>query len=225
MKIISEKIIHRLILYKKLLINLQSESVKNIFSHKLAILASRTPAQVRRDLMVVGYDGSTVSGYNVSELLSSIVQFLYAPHPQKVALIGLGNLGRAILDYCYDRHPNISIAASFDNDPSKVNRVIRNCRCYHIDKLEKIIKKLEIDVAIIAIPTEHAQSIANRLVKSGITGLINYTPTRLYLPTDIYIENRDMMMAVEKAAFFARNLHKGHLKKSAGSLNKLEERN
>ncbi|MGA2297076.1 MAG: redox-sensing transcriptional repressor Rex, partial [FCB group bacterium] len=144
--------------------------------------------------------------------LSSLEQCLYAPQPQKVALIGLGNLGRAILDYCYSRHPNISIAASFDKDPAKINREIRACRCYHIDNLEKIIKKMKIDVAIIAIPTEQAQSIANRLIKSGVKGLINYTPTRLYLPDDIYVENRDMMMAVEKAAYFARNLHKGNLK-------------
>ena len=206
MNIISEKIIHRLILYKKLLKNLQNENVKNIFSHKLASLASRSPAQVRRDLMVVGYDGSTVSGYHVDELLKSIEHFLYEPEGQKVALVGLGNLGRAILDYCYGRHPNITISASFDKDPTKINRVIHGCRCYHIDDLEKTIKQLKIEVAIIAIPTENAQSIADRLINSGVRSLINYSPTRLYLPLDVYVENRDMMMAVEKASYFARTL-------------------
>jgi redox-sensing transcriptional repressor len=203
---VSEKVIHRVILYKKLLKNLQEEKVRNIFSHKLAVLAGRTPAQVRRDLMIIGYNGSTVSGYNVDELLKSIELYLSKPEGQNVALVGLGNLGRAILDYCYGRNSKITIVASFDNDPAKINRIIHGCRCYHIDELEKVIIDLKVEVAIITVPTEFAQSIAVRLVNSGVRGFLNYSPVRLYLPEDIYIENRDMMMAVEKASYFAKIL-------------------
>jgi redox-sensing transcriptional repressor len=204
MKSTSEKEVYRLILYKKLLKEFQSESVRNIFSHNLAEQASLNPAQIRRDLMLVGYEGSTVSGYNVNDLLLYIEKFLYPDRMQNVALIGLGNLGKSILDYCYGRHPFIAINTIFEKDPNKINRIICGTRCYNIDDLESIIKKNMITISIIAIPFSDAQNIAQRLIDCDVKSIINYSTANLRLPSDIYVENRDMMIAVEKAAFFAK---------------------
>ncbi len=204
MKTASEKVVHRLILYKKLLKNFQSKSVRNIFSHNLAEHASLNPAQIRRDLMLVGYDGSTVSGYNVNDLLFCIEKFLYPNEIQNVALIGLGNLGKSILDYCYGRHPIIAINAIFEKDPNKINRIICGTRCYHIDDLEIIVKKNSIKIAIIAISSSVTETIAKRLIECGVKSIINYSNACLSFPAEIYVENRDMMFAVEKAAFFSK---------------------
>lgn len=210
MKDVSQLTVHRLILYRKILKRLKEESVVNIYSYKLASLAGRTPAQVRRDLMVVGYLGTPVHGYNIEELKRSLDDFLDRPQSQEVAIIGLGNLGRAIIDYCNGLNPKLNITAAFDKDPNKVNRVINGCPCFNIDKLENVIQEKNIEVAILSIPSDSVQSIADTLVKAGVKSFLNYTPARLEVPANIYVEQRDMMMALEKAAYFARNTHEGN---------------
>jgi redox-sensing transcriptional repressor len=204
MKEISQLTVHRLILYRKMLKRLKEEGVINVFSYKLASLAGRTQALVRRDLMVVGYSGTPVHGYNIEELIKALNIYLDHPIKQEVALVGFGNLGRAIIDYCSGLNPKLIISAAFDINPNKINRVISGVPCFHIDNLESIIKQREIDVAILAIPSESAQKIADRLIRVGIHGFLNYTSERLQLPANVFVENRDMMMALEKAAFFAR---------------------
>ncbi|MDZ7375867.1 MAG: redox-sensing transcriptional repressor Rex [candidate division KSB1 bacterium] len=209
MEQISEKSIERLILYRRLLLGLQARGVIHIYSHELAAMAGVTAAQLRKDLTPTGYYGSPVYGYEINQLMSSISEIIDAPEMQNVALVGLGQLGRAVLDYFQGRRPKLQIMAAFDTDPSKINRVIHGCRCYHIDELEKVIKQNNIIVGILAVPPDEAQEIAERMVMAGIKGLLNYAPVQLKLPEDVYVENRDMIMAVEKVAFFARQSLKG----------------
>ena len=205
---ISVNTVERLILYRKILKSLISEGITNIYSHRLAHLAENSPAQVRRDLMVVGYIGSPAHGYNTKVLEDSISGFLDVQDGQRVAIIGLGKLGRAVQDYCKQRNSRINIIASFDVDPQKVNRMINGCFCYNISELDKIVSELKIEVAIMTVPVvEEAQIIAEKLVANGVKALLNYTPAQLKLNPNIYIENRDMMMALEKAAFFAKNFN------------------
>jgi len=141
--------------------------------------------------------------------MDSISEIIDAPQMQNVALVGLGHLGRAVLDYFQGRRPRLQIIAAFDTDPGKINRVILGCRCYHTDEMEEVIKENNITVGILAVPVDEAQEIATRMVNAGIRGLLNYAPMRLQLPNDVYVENRDMIMAVEKAAYFARQSMKG----------------
>jgi len=204
MNTISPKQIERLILYRRILIAINTEEKTHIFSHELAKLTGFTPAQIRRDIMVVGYSGSPVHGYHLNELLNGISSFIDSAEVQNVALIGIGHLGRAVLTYFKGRRPKLSIAASFDNDESKVDRVIHGCRVYHTNILEKVIKEMNINVAILTIPAESAQDLADRVISVGVKGILNYAPIKLNAPPDVYIENRDMIMAVEKAAYFAR---------------------
>ena len=128
---IPDKTVGRLSLYRRLLSNLLIEKKEEfIFSHQLARVAGVTAAQVRRDMMIIGYSGSPKRGYAIEELIESIGQFLDAPDLQAVALVGVGNLGRAILTYFAGRRPNLKIVAAFDNDPNKAGTVIGGCRCY-----------------------------------------------------------------------------------------------
>ena len=209
MKDISEKTIERLILYRRLLLGMQNNGTNHIFSHQLAVMAGVTSAQLRKDLTPTGYYGSPVHGYDIRQLMDSISEIIDAPQMQNVALVGLGHLGRAVLDYFQGRRPKLQIIAGFDTDPGKINRVIHGCRCYHTDEMEKVISENNITVGILAVPSDDAHEIAERMVNAGIRGLLNYAPVRLKLPGDVYVENRDMIMAVEKAAYFARQSLKG----------------
>ena len=201
---VSQKTIGRLSLYRRLLQGLSAKGVKYIYSHQIAAIASATAAQVRRDWMAIGYNGSPTKGYEIAELIDAIGKFLDSPKEQKVALVGIGNLGRAILIFFSGRRPKLNIVAAFDNDPYKTSRVIHGCRCYHIDQLSAISKEAGIDVAIIAVPASEAQSVADKMVAAGIKGILNFAPTPLRVGPNVYVEDIDMTMSLEKVAFFAR---------------------
>jgi len=202
----SEKNIERLLLYRRVLISFKNGGKTNIYSKQLASLADCTPEQVRRDIMSIGYSGSPVHGYDLEKLTNSISEFLDSNNLQKVALVGLGHLGRSIIDYFQGRRPKLTIAAVFDKDPDKIDRVMHGCRCYSTEKILEVIPKEDINVAIIAVPASGAQGVADLLVQAGIKGILNYAPVKLTLPPDIYVENRDMILAVEKVAYFARKI-------------------
>lgn len=211
---VSSRTIGRLSLYRRLLMGLLATGAKNIFSHQLAGRAGCTAAQVRRDLMVVGYTGSPNRGYDVLELVNSIGSFLDHPRGEGTVLVGVGNLGRAILSYFSGRRPKLSIVAAFDNDPTKANRIIQGCRIYPMDDLEKIIREQDIRVGIITVPAGEAQAVADLMGRAGVQGLLNFAPIPLRVPPNVYVEDLDMTMALEKVAYFARNgaIEKGEAK-------------
>ena len=191
-------------LYRRLLNELSAAGRQSIYSHQLAALAGGTAAQVRRDMMSIGYTGSPTRGYDVQELIESIGLFLDSPKGQGAALVGIGNLGRAIMSYFAGRRPKLSIVAAFDVDPAKVNRVILGCRCYPLEQLGEIIASLNISVGVITVPASTAQDIADRMVWAGVRGILNFAPVPLRVPPETYVEDIDMTMSLEKVAYFAR---------------------
>jgi len=201
---ISQKTVGRLSLYRRLLNVLAVQGTKNVYSHQLAAMAGATAAQVRRDLMAVGYMGTSIRGYAVDELIKSLGTFLDDPQGQSAALVGIGNLGRAILSYFSGRRPNLSIVAAFDVDPGKVGRVINGCRSYPLDELETVARELDIRLGVLTVPAAAAQSVAESMVRAGIRGILNFAPAPLKMPTGVYVEDIDMTMSLEKVAYFAR---------------------
>ncbi|MCY2924054.1 MAG: redox-sensing transcriptional repressor Rex [Planctomycetota bacterium] len=199
-----DKAIERLSLYRRLLGNLAAEKVRFIYSHELAQLAGRTAAQVRRDMMILGFSGSPTKGYDVAGLIEAIAGFLDAAGPQEVALVGVGNLGRAILSYFVGRRPNLSITVAFDKDPAKVDRVIHGCRCHRMEELGSLVESRGINTAIVAVPAGEAQGVADALVGAGALGLLNFAPVRLHVPGAVFVENVDLTTSLEKVTFFAR---------------------
>lgn len=201
---ISARTIGRLSVYRSLLLGLPPDSRTHVYSHQLARLAGVTPALVRRDIMALGFSGSPTRGYDVRELVESISRLLDSPNPQGVALVGVGNLGRAIATYFSGRRPKLSIVAAFDNDPLKVGLAAGGCPCYHINDLARIAREQDIRVAIITVPAKEAQAVADTLVQAGITGILNFAPVRLRLPANVYLEDMDMSVSLDKVAYFAR---------------------
>jgi len=201
---LSDRTVGRLSLYRRLLNNLAKTGAKFVFSHDLAAAAGATAAQVRRDVMAVGYTGSPTKGYEIAELADSIARFIDGEQPQPVALVGVGNLGRAILAYFTGRRPNLCIVAAFDRDEHRVNRVIHGCRCYPVELLEETVAAKGIRTAIIAVPAGEAQAVADRLVRAGVRGLLNFAPTPLRVPQNVFVQEMDITTSLEKVAFFAR---------------------
>ncbi|MFP4355863.1 MAG: redox-sensing transcriptional repressor Rex [Phycisphaerae bacterium] len=202
--LISDKTIGRLSLYRRVLLGLDRDGTRNLFSHQLASLTGGTAAQVRRDVMAVGYSGSPTKGYDVPELIESIDAFLDDPDGLRIALVGVGNLGRALLDYYSARSRSLSIEAAFDTDEYKVGRVIHGCRCWGVEEMARVIQSAGILVGIIAVPAGAAQAAADQLIRAGVQGLQNFAPIPLRVPSNIYIDNIDLTMSLEKVSYFAR---------------------
>lgn len=205
---ISEKTIGRLSAYRRLLYRSSLAAQPNVYSYQVAALSGVTPAQVRRDLMSIGYSGSPNRGYRVPELIASIGDVLDNPAGENAGLVGVGNLGRAILAFFSGRRPKLTIVAAFDNAISKVNRTVHGCRCYPLEEVPAVVKRDGIRVGIITTPAEAAQSVADLLVEAGVRGILNFAPVPLRLPAGVYSEDIDMTMALEKVAYFARKLRR-----------------
>ncbi len=204
MKTISHRTVGRLSLYWRTLKDLTEQGQTHLHSHELATRARVTAAQVRRDLMVLGYTGTPAHGYEVCKLREHIERFVFPATEQRVALAGVGNIGRALLKYFAGRQATLTIVASFEKNPEKYDRLIGGCPCYSIDKAEKVIRDLGITVGIIAVPAEEAQFVANLFVSSGVRGILNFARIPLQVPPPVYVEDIDFALSMDKVAYFAR---------------------
>ena len=201
---ISEKTVERLSVYRRHLKELQKNGKARVYSHELSQIVSGTAAQVRRDLMQVGCSGCSSKGYEVDLLINEIGELLDYSEKQNVALIGVGNLGRALLGFFSGSRDNFDIVAVFDNDPDKCGRIICGRRCYHMNQLEEIVRAQKISTAILAVPAEAAEKTAQALIEAGIKAILNFAPRHITTNRKVFIQTLDMTMALEKAIYFSR---------------------
>ncbi len=195
--------IARLSLYRRLLLELAANGAGQVFSHQLAALAVSTSAQVRRDLMTIGFSGSPRRGYVIQDLVAAINVVLARSVETSVALVGVGNLGRALLSYYSTRQPWVRFTAAFDADADKANRILHGCRVYPMDALDEVLQRERIHAAVIAVPATEAQNVCDRLVLAGIRSLLNFAPVRLHVPTGTFVDNMDMSTALDRVAYYA----------------------
>jgi redox-sensing transcriptional repressor len=182
--------IGRLTRYWQTLSDLASEGSTHIYSHLLAAKAQVSAAQVRRDLMILGYTGTPARGYEVSKLKQHIEAYVFPASEQRAAIAGVGNIGLAILKY-------------FTN-PEKYDRLIHGCRCYSIENAAEVIREKDITVGVIAVPDREAQYVSNVFVDAGVRGILNFARTPLQTPPGVYVEDIDLAMSMDRVAFFAR---------------------
>jgi len=190
--------------YRRLLTALRDGGVESIYSHQLARHAVVSAAQVRRDLMVIGYSGSPNKGYDVAACIESISAFLDGPARQDVALVGVGNLGTAILAHFAHVEASVDIVVAFDTDPRLTDVVVHGCRCFDTSRMESLVRDLGAEIAVLAVPGESAQEVADTLVRAGVKSIISFAPCPLRVPNDIFVEYMDITAALESAAYFAR---------------------
>ncbi|WP_173074847.1 redox-sensing transcriptional repressor Rex [Tenuifilum thalassicum] len=202
-----ERTIERLSEYRRTLLNCLAKGKTHIYSHELAGLHNITAVQVRRDLMLIGYSSMKKKGYDAQELIKVIGEILDHEIGLNVAVIGMGNLGRAITAYFNGKRPKLNIVAAFDVDPNKVDRVISGVNCYHMKELEKVVERNDISIAIISSPPETASQVAEQLVAVGIKGILNFTTIPLVVPDTVYLEEYDMITSMEKVAYFVKQAY------------------
>ncbi|HOT22866.1 MAG TPA: redox-sensing transcriptional repressor Rex [Thermoleophilia bacterium] len=201
---VSRKTVARLSRYRRLLVSLRDQGVRNIYSHELARHAVVSAAQVRRDLMAIGYSGSPKKGYDVELCIESLSSFLDGAVRQEVALVGVGNLGRAVLQHLAAASPSAAIVVAFDTDPRLVGTTVQSCRVMDAARMEELVRNLGIEIAVLTVPARAAQASAETLVRAGVKSIISFAPVPLDLPREIFVEYMDLTAALESAAFFSR---------------------
>lgn len=198
------KTVERLSQYRRMLYNQVRQGKMNIFSHELARLMNLTPVQVRRDLMLIGYSGSQSKGYIIKDLITLIGKIIDSETNERVAIIGMGNLGRAITSYFTGKREKLSIVAAFDNDLQKIDRIIAGVPCYHINKMSEMIPAEKISIAILTVAPEATYDVAKMLFNAGIKGILNYTSVPLTVPDGIFLEEYDIVTSLEKLAYHVK---------------------
>lgn len=201
-----EKTIGRLSEYRRTLLICLADGKTHIYSHELANLHNITAVQVRRDIMLIGYSTTLKKGYDVKALIDVIGDIIDTELGLNAAIIGIGNLGRAITTYFNGKRTKLKIAATFDTDPEKTNRVISGVKCYPMNEMQSIIKERDISIGILAVPPENAASVAETLIMAGVKGILNYTSTPLNVTPNVYLEEYDMITSLEKVAYFVKQI-------------------
>lgn len=200
-----EKTIGRLSEYRRTLLNCLASGKTHIYSHELANLHNITAVQVRRDIMLIGYSTTLKKGYDVKALIDVIGDIIDTEDGLNAAVIGIGNLGKALTSYFNGKRTKLKIVATFDTDPDKTNRVISGVKCYPMTDLQKIIKAEDISIGILTVPPEDSATVAESLIMAGIKGILNYTSTPLNISPNVYLEEYDMITSLEKVAYFVKN--------------------
>lgn len=194
----------RLPLYYRYLQYLFSSGKKKVSSADLSDAVKIDSATIRRDFSYFGALGKRGYGYDVEDLLNFFSKQLNQDQLTHVALIGVGHLGRALLNYNFQSQNNIRISAGFDIDEDLVDTIYEGVPIYRIDDLGEQIKAQQFDVAIITVPGEAAQEITDRLVENGIKGIMNFTPIRLTVPENVRAMNVDLSNELQSLIYFVQ---------------------
>ena len=203
-----ERTVERLSEYRRSLLQCLEEGKTHIFSHELADLHHNTAVQVRRDIMFIGYTSMQRKGYDVGELVDVIGDILDSERGLNVAVIGVGNLGRAVTTYFVGKRSKLNIIATFDVDTTKIDRVISGVKCYPLSRLKEIVEANQISIAIMTVPADSAAEVMAQLVEAGLKGVMNFTTVPLNVPPEMYLDEYDMITSLEKVAYFVKSSQK-----------------
>ena len=165
-------------------------------------------ATIRRDFSYFGALGKRGYGYDVDNLLSFFKTILNQEHLTNVALIGVGNLGHALLNFNFHKDGNVRISAAFDTDDKIVNTIEDGVPVYPIEELSHQLHDQQIKVIILTVPSKVAQSIADDAVAGGVKGVLNFTPIRLQVPEDVLVQNVDLTNELQTLIYFIENFGK-----------------
>lgn len=196
--------ISRLVTYLRILEDLEAKGINRTSSEQLAEEAQVTAFQVRKDLSYFGSYGTRGVGYTVQILRRELRQILGLNRRWGLCIVGMGRLGQAIADY-----PGFSeifeLKGLFDRDPSKFDMTVRGMHIESLENLPRAIAEKRIEFGLLAVPADSAQAVANRLVESGIKGILNFAPIVLEVPKEVAVENVDFLTGLSRLSFFVLN--------------------
>ncbi|MCG1010632.1 redox-sensing transcriptional repressor Rex [Salinicoccus sp. ID82-1] len=197
----------RLPLYYRFFKNAEKTSVDRVSSREISEALDIDSATIRRDFSYFGELGRKGYGYNVKSLLNFFMEHIQGNEVRNVAIIGAGNLGSALLNYKFSSiNDRMNVVAAFDSNAQIVGTSINGTTVYHSDELEDLISRHSIDVAILTLPAEVSQDMAERLVEAGIKGILNFTPIRLNVSDEIYVHNIDLSVELQALFFYMKHI-------------------
>jgi redox-sensing transcriptional repressor len=201
---LSRASVGRLSLYLRRLEGLLREGAATVSSGQLGEALGVTDAQVRKDLAKLGNLGHPGIGYPIPELIIAIRRALGIDREWRVALVGVGNLARALLRYRGFTQRGFRIVALFDADPAKVGQRVDGLLIHAIEDMPAVVTKTQAELGLLAVPAEAAQEVADALIASGIRGLLNFAPAVLRLPNQLSLVSVDLTVQLEQLAFLVQ---------------------
>jgi redox-sensing transcriptional repressor len=204
-KRIADSTVRRLSAYLRFLEDFEGRGLKTISSDELARRGGTTSAQVRKDLSFFGSFGKRGLGYSVPELAGRLREILGLGRKWKIIIVGAGKIGAALVQYRGFKQRGFVILAAYDSDSSKIGRTMEGIPVRDISHLERDINKEAPDIAVLAVPGDHAQSMVNRLVDADIKAILNFAPAQLQVPSDVTVRNVNMAMELEGLSYALSN--------------------
>jgi redox-sensing transcriptional repressor len=202
---ISDATIGRLSRYFRTLKQLETSGVETVSSEELARRNNVTSAQVRKDFSFFGAFGRRGLGYNVRDLKGNISRILGLNQEWHLALVGVGNIGHALLNFRQFQEQNFHFRLLLDSDPDKIGTVINGLEVKNLDHLAEEIRQKHVDIAVIAVPAESAQKVGDALVAAGVRAILNFAPITLITPQNVTVRNENMVIEIEHLSFVLAN--------------------
>ena len=200
--IIPRKTIYRLSIYLRCLARLRENGIGTVSSEALAKAAGVKPTQLRKDLAYFGTFGTRGLGYDVAELSQKISDELGTSSLQPVILVGVGNLGLALLSYRGFEREGFEIIAAFDAEPKRKRDKALKQPLLGMGELKKFIRENAVKMAILSVPAAAAQTVANQLIEAGVMGILNFSPIVLAVPEDVMVNNVNLAIELENLSYF-----------------------
>ncbi|HCU8531967.1 TPA: redox-sensing transcriptional repressor Rex [Staphylococcus aureus] len=195
----------RLPLYYRFVSSLKSKGIDRVNSKAISDALQIDSATIRRDFSYFGELGKKGYGYNIDSLLDFFKSELSESDMIKIAIVGVGNLGKALLTYNFSIHDDMTITEAFDVKEDVIGQKIGNVIVKDNDELITTLKKEEIDVVILTTPERVAQKVADELVQAGVKGILNFTPGRVNTPSDVQVHQIDLGIELQSLLFFMKN--------------------
>lgn len=192
----------RLPVYYRYLNVLLNANKHRVSSTELSEAVQVDSATIRRDFSYFGELGKRGYGYDVEKLLNFFKGILKQDKLTSVALVGVGSLGSALMNYNFHQSTNLRISAAFDPKESLANTVKSGIPVYPVEDMKKQIKEQQIDAVILTVPGSESQAVTNQLVEAGVHGILNFTPVRLSVPKDVQVQNIDLTNELQTLIYF-----------------------
>ncbi len=202
---IPRKTVYRLSVYLRCLQRLKTNDIRTVSSEALAKAARVKPTQLRKDLTYFGQFGTRGLGYDVDQLSRMIADLLGTTSLQPVILVGVGNLGLALLSYRGFEQEGFEIVGAFDAETARPREMPPRVRLYAMEEMEAVVRQHVVKMAILTVPASAAQEVANRLIDAGITGILNFAPIVLHVPDDVMVNNVNLAIELENLSYFVQS--------------------
>ncbi len=201
MRKIAESTVRRLSLYLRFLEEFEEQGMETVSSEALASRGGTTSAQVRKDLSFFGSFGKRGLGYSVGELVRKLREILGLGRTYRVAMIGAGKIGSALVQYRGFKQRGFDIVAIFDADSSKVGRNWNGLTVRDVKELEALLKHQQVDIAVIVTPADAAQAVADKVVALGVKAILNFAPIQLMVPDDVVVKTVNLALELETLSY------------------------